>query len=111
VRYSDSAGERWEYTEPGAPRDLAGQPRRVRKYDYWSGDFSRPALQVVTGYPSRAGRRGRSRVAAVDAQRVRSPRHRVMDGVGGRSSVRLLWRRTDEPEARARRLARPGVRR
>jgi hypothetical protein len=35
VRYSDSAGERWEYIEPGAPRDLAGQPARVRKYDYW----------------------------------------------------------------------------
>jgi hypothetical protein len=35
VRYSDSAGERWEYVEPGAPRDLAGLPTRVHKYDYW----------------------------------------------------------------------------
>jgi hypothetical protein len=35
VRYFDSAGERWEYVEPGAPRDLAGRPTRVRNYDYW----------------------------------------------------------------------------
>ena len=35
VRYSDSAGERWEYVEPGAPRDLAGRPKPVPKYDYW----------------------------------------------------------------------------
>lgn len=35
VRYSDSAGERWEYTEPGAPRDLAGRPRCVPSYDRW----------------------------------------------------------------------------
>ena len=35
VRYSDSAGERWEYVEPGAPRELAGRPTLARKYDYW----------------------------------------------------------------------------
>lgn len=35
VRYSDSAGERWEYIEPGAPRELAGRPRRVPSYDRW----------------------------------------------------------------------------
>jgi hypothetical protein len=35
VRYSDSAGERWEYVDPAAPRDLAGLPTRVCKYDHW----------------------------------------------------------------------------
>ena len=35
VRYTDSAGERWEYTDPGAPRDLAGRPVRVPRWDPW----------------------------------------------------------------------------
>jgi hypothetical protein len=35
VRYSDSAGERWEYVEPGAPREVAGRPKLVRKHDHW----------------------------------------------------------------------------
>jgi hypothetical protein len=34
VHYSDSAGQRWEFAEPGDQRQLAGRPRRIRRPDW-----------------------------------------------------------------------------
>lgn len=34
VRYSDCAGQRWQFVEPGNQRELAQRPRRIRNADW-----------------------------------------------------------------------------